>query len=316
MTDSHSSRFSGLAITCLVLLRISIGWHLLYEGLYKVDLARSGQPWSAASYLGNAEGPFAKLFQHLSDSAKSPTQKKFDDEVMQLRWQQDLQRFVRFYDLALSAQESAHGELAYARKQWEKQVTDNAPWLRRLQQYRHDASRNWVSLTSAERKRLEANSSALNGQLGRITTTYHLQLIRLLSAKQLQRGNWMTSAGTVGKINWLVTWGLVLSGFCLLAGLCTRIAATVAAIMLLSFYLAMPPFPGLTATSLGGGHFLYVNNNLIEALATILLAATHSGRVVGIDAVLGKVVDSWRCPLSESSNPQQKSKGSSDAFES
>lgn len=46
----------------LVLLRVLIGWHFLYEGLVKVYLPG----WSAKSYLLGAVGPFKPFFESLA----------------------------------------------------------------------------------------------------------------------------------------------------------------------------------------------------------------------------------------------------------
>ena len=49
----------GLGAVCFALMRIAIGWHFLYEGLWKLM-----QPdgWSCVSYLGAAQGPLAPIF--------------------------------------------------------------------------------------------------------------------------------------------------------------------------------------------------------------------------------------------------------------
>jgi thiosulfate dehydrogenase [quinone] large subunit len=58
--------------TALILLRMAIGWHFLYEGVYKLMLpawSRQGQPlssWSAAGYLRGAQGPASDFFQRLA----------------------------------------------------------------------------------------------------------------------------------------------------------------------------------------------------------------------------------------------------------
>lgn len=50
--------------TFLVLLRVVIGWHFLYEGYLKLTT----ESWSAAGYLTNARGPFAGFFNGLAQS--------------------------------------------------------------------------------------------------------------------------------------------------------------------------------------------------------------------------------------------------------
>jgi thiosulfate dehydrogenase [quinone] large subunit len=62
----------------LVLLRTLIGWHLAYEGYFKLlhpAWSRDGAPierFSSAGYLRNLSGPFAGVFQALADPAWAP----------------------------------------------------------------------------------------------------------------------------------------------------------------------------------------------------------------------------------------------------
>ncbi len=126
------------------------------------------------------------------------------------------------------------------------------------------------------------------------TVTYHEQLAGLLSPVQLERQNPAVVSAT-GAVNWVVMAGLIGCGVCLILGLFGRLAALGAATMLLLFYVAMPPLPGLTASTVGGAHYLYVNNNLIEAMAALVLASTPSSRWVGLDAVVMPVLSFlWR----------------------
>jgi uncharacterized membrane protein YphA (DoxX/SURF4 family) len=92
-------------------------------------------------------------------------------------------------------------------------------------------------------------------------------------------------------IDFATRWGLVIIGGCLLAGLFTRTAAVGGALFLLMLYLAMPPLPWLPPNPRAEGHYLYVNKNLIEMLALLVLATTRSGRWVGLDALWPLV---WR----------------------
>ncbi len=50
------------ALVAIVLLRVLIGWHFLYEGIAKLQ----APAWSAAGYLQQARGPFASLFKSLA----------------------------------------------------------------------------------------------------------------------------------------------------------------------------------------------------------------------------------------------------------
>jgi len=69
MNDSTSTLLSAPQKVCLVVLRIFIGWHFLYEGYFKLILPAWTTDgtclarWSAASYLKEATGPFGHLLQ-------------------------------------------------------------------------------------------------------------------------------------------------------------------------------------------------------------------------------------------------------------
>lgn len=57
--------YSPARLTLLVLLRVAIGWHLMYEGIAKIL-----QPgWSAFGYLMDSKGWFAGFF---NDMAQNP----------------------------------------------------------------------------------------------------------------------------------------------------------------------------------------------------------------------------------------------------
>jgi thiosulfate dehydrogenase [quinone] large subunit len=65
---------TGLQQVALVLLRTVVGWHFVYEGLYKLwapAWSRDGAPlarWTSAGYLRAASGPLADLFHGLAGS--------------------------------------------------------------------------------------------------------------------------------------------------------------------------------------------------------------------------------------------------------
>jgi uncharacterized membrane protein YphA (DoxX/SURF4 family) len=80
-------------------------------------------------------------------------------------------------------------------------------------------------------------------------------------------------------------WGLLIIGMLLLAGLGTRVAAVAGAVMLLSFYLVVPPWPGVPQPP-GPEHSLIINKNLIEVIALLAIAALPTGSWFGLDGIL------------------------------
>ena len=268
----------------LVLLRFAIGWHLLFEGLHKLDTYSTDDPWSARTYLENSEGPFGKYFRGLVD--KEDPQVEFEKEVIAQRWRRHLEHFQQFYNLDMDQRESTEGEFRFAEKRLTKEIFEDPHVSRIYQQYARDITATPGSLTTSEQTRLAENRYLLRNHVARLANDYELQLIGLLTPEQRERGNSVVSAGKIGWVNRLVVWGLILCGGSLILGLFTRLAALAAAAMLLAFYLAMPPFPGLTAATQGLSHYSYVNNNLIEAITLLLLATTNSGHWAGLDALV------------------------------
>jgi len=59
-------KVSPVACVLLVLLRIAIGWHLLYEGWWKINTQTTATPWTAEGYLKNATGPLRTTFRNLT----------------------------------------------------------------------------------------------------------------------------------------------------------------------------------------------------------------------------------------------------------
>jgi uncharacterized membrane protein YphA (DoxX/SURF4 family) len=84
-------------------------------------------------------------------------------------------------------------------------------------------------------------------------------------------------------INFITRWGVTLVGVGLLMGLFTRTSCVVGAGFLLMFYLAMPALPWLPVNPRSEGHYLFINKNLIEMIALLTLATTHSGKWFGLD---------------------------------
>jgi thiosulfate dehydrogenase (quinone) large subunit len=62
MTDQN--KFTSTQVTWLVLLRVAIGWHFLYEGLVKLV----SPSWSPFGYLMDSKGFFAPVFHGLASN--------------------------------------------------------------------------------------------------------------------------------------------------------------------------------------------------------------------------------------------------------
>lgn len=116
-------------MAALVLLRITVGWHILYEGLWKYEQDN----FTADNFLSRASGPLADLYQ--------------DKIVKDFEWRKalnkdwNLEELDRYYNRFLSqvqlddaGRNLAERALA-ARKQNVAQTLDNADNNKLLQEY-------------------------------------------------------------------------------------------------------------------------------------------------------------------------------------
>ena len=78
MSAEPRPNLSSFQQVALVALRTFIGWHFLYEGIYKLRLpgwSPDGQPlaaWTSAGFIKAASGPFARLARVAVDAGLLP----------------------------------------------------------------------------------------------------------------------------------------------------------------------------------------------------------------------------------------------------
>ena len=108
----------------------------------------------------------------------------------------------------------------------------------------------------------------------------------LLSLEQLSRGPVSRPWTGLRISDTLTIAGLTILGAMLIMGLAARWAASLAAVMLFMFYLAMPPWLGVPEIP-GPEHSFIVNKNLIEVVALVAIAALPTGCWFGVDGLLG-----------------------------
>lgn len=108
----------------------------------------------------------------------------------------------------------------------------------------------------------------------------------LLSTDQLHAGPLPEPMTPMRQIDQRTMWGLTIFGLLLMIGLFTRLSALGGAGLLMLFYMAMPPWPGVQEIP-SIEHNLYVNKVFVEALALLAIAALPTGRWFGVDAAIG-----------------------------
>ena len=330
-----------LTYVFLVLLRLAIGWHFLFEGMEKLR----SDSWSSEGYLRESTGPLAPVFHRIAgDSvAERLTPKPIPPNLdlgkaeldpyfppaLEKEWQAWYDRFVSRYGLSDKQKEEAKTRFQTRKAQtvrWmlRDKVTVTIPssftspvtvektvpqWIDIYQKKLDEAEgleetevrKSKGTPQEAEEvakvRTLKEDANRIRATLRRAledqTHEMHEALGALLTDEQWAKGGLLPKRVSPGPLKWgvlgwadfLVPWGLTIIGGCLLLGLFSRTACVAGALMVLSFYLAMPPWPGLPDNPKAEGHYLIINKNLIEMLALLTLATTASGKWAGLDGL-------------------------------
>lgn len=319
MVSSRSYYPGFLAALFLVLLRIAIGWHFLYEGLWKYQ--QYEKPFSAEAYFRASAGPLASYFHRQvpdfdglklleRDGAGLPANLKAS-------WSADLERYAQQYKFDEAQKAKAVEALENA------SATADA-WFRQpdhvdnLKKYADDLAKfrtletdpNAVSyqkeLVAKELRKLNQTRNELLDTIDAWTESLQASWAAL-ATPETKRGlnadhgefaglryDFRKSVADrptepMSRLDWLNTatiYGLMIAGACLILGLFTRLAALWSAGFLALIYLSLPPWPGLPENPLTEGHYLFVSKNLIELIACLAIAALPTHHWVGIDALL------------------------------
>lgn len=278
----------------LVLLRITIGWHFLYQGLAKLD----DPNFSSVGFLGQAKGPLGDMYrEHLLEDWDGRQALDPAPEARQrfaARIDDYLKKFEDHYKPDKDQLKAANQAAAARKAQTDSYLEDNAEdvekylhELERLDKAKQSPSRN----TPFEQKRIWDKQVELQGQakawlaeLDRIYREFQHDLDGVLAEDQRARGIPPTAMSKVQQIDLAVTYGVIAIGGCLLLGLFTRTAGFAGGLFLLSIILAQPDWPGLyPAPHPSVGRSLFVNKEFVEMMAMFALATTHVGRWGGLD---------------------------------
>jgi thiosulfate dehydrogenase [quinone] large subunit len=95
----------------------------------------------------------------------------------------------------------------------------------------------------------------------------------------------------------ITMWGLTIVGALLILGLFTRLASLAGMAFVLMFYLAAPPWIGLSYAIPAEGSYLIVNKNLVEVAALGVIFFTGSGRFAGLDRIVSGLLGRKPRPL-------------------
>ncbi|MEO9594720.1 hypothetical protein [Rhodopirellula bahusiensis] len=288
-----SPRLLGtIAVVMLTLLRLTVGWHFISEG---IDKYQAGN-WSAKPFFANARGPFAGHFRQMVWDYDGTM--RLDVDQTKITWAYYRDQISDHYGFDEKQEAEAHNNYSIAAKQYEQVLQLNANevqefelGLERVEELDGDSVASGVSSLSGQResvrKELSQKIAPVFSQIDAIWENYEIAQNKVASEEQreqrlaypLVRPRLQMMDTSV--IDSIVPYFDMLVGWCLLLGLFTPVAALAAAGFLGSVFLSQyPPVTGPTSS----------NYQLIECMACLVLAATGAGRFAGLDFFLHLII--------------------------
>lgn len=280
---------------------INFDWFTIHEEILKVASEQEGQQhFTSLAYLQASTGPFRGLFRGLAPDIEGlerltgqSAQARIDE-----RYRQIIEHFQSRGHPFSTEQRARLAGVRESLKQSIAATLDDAAFQARLADYKTMLARvrqnaaaagaaYWQERLDTDRKRLDTVGGELLGFVEEPLAELTLQAQSLATVDQMRAGPPPRPKQQTELIDWLVKWGLTVIGLCLMLGLATPLAAAGAALQLAMFYFATPPWPGLPALTTEG-HYLFVNRNLIELIAVLVLMAAPTGRWAGLDFWIGR----------------------------
>jgi uncharacterized membrane protein YphA (DoxX/SURF4 family) len=280
----------------LVLLRITVGWHFYSEGIDK----KAAGDWTAAPFFANAKGPMASDFRQLVWDADGEF--RLNRAAAMQNWAVFREGVANHYGFTEAQKAQAQANYAKAVEQYDWILAENAS---DLEEYALGRERIAKLETDGQEKSVRDGVASLGGQrdtirrewkqkaaptlaeIDAIWANYEVDQNALATAEQGQTSPYYrlikprTERIDTSVIDRFVPYFDIAIGLCLLLGFFTPVAALAAAGFLGSVVLSQyPPATGPTSS----------NYQLIECMACLVLAATGSGRLAGLDYFLHLIV--------------------------
>jgi uncharacterized membrane protein YphA (DoxX/SURF4 family) len=314
-------RIGLLTVAALVALRLGLGCHFLYEGVWKITHA---DEFSAEPFLSQAKGPISGVFYAMipdlyAQSLKPETVKDketgkdkphINAEPIKARWAEirrnmldvlkpgpnaDQETADAYKKFEADSDKILENQKKQLDKYFEKQADDIQAFFGSLDRFENDKEKNQAAPFQKERRwkrmlELRADAKVWIKELEDREQAY-LHLLRdAMSNNQreafdAQPCNWRAwQWPRMTQINFAVTCGLTAIGFCLIVGLFTRLSALGGACFMLFVVMTQPAWPTIFPPDPPiVGHALLINKDFIELLALLVISTTAVGRWGGID---------------------------------
>jgi uncharacterized membrane protein YphA (DoxX/SURF4 family) len=326
----HGFQIGLAGVIALVLLRVTVGWHFLYQGVWKVQTPS----FSASGFLSQAKGPLADHFyalvpdidgtQHLDFETQLAAMKLYaaafaDQYKLDEAQQVAAKRALEIRQAALSDLLSEDGRTADGQKkrQLKEQYSEylhkldllatdkeaaarDMPYARKRiwddQQRLRGQAAGWTKEIDKIWDQLKADlDDVLGGKPDRPLDLRPETLAKLPEASAPNEREPLRAAplppSNLEQVDRLVTYSNMAIGVCLIAGLFTRFSALAGALFLAQIVAAQPDWPGMYPhPHPSAGRSLLVNKEFVEMMALVALAFLPTGRWAGLDHFVHNLV--------------------------
>ncbi len=317
--NKRVNKFSiGLtAVLALVVLRLCLGCHFLYEGLCKII---HRDQFTAEPFLSQAKGPLAGFFyalipdidgrQRLHIVKDDNGKKRVNSDPIAARWnqyRQDLVNYLKPRDETDQAAARAlqkfdsQAEKTYLqfKKSLEAYLAANLEgieaYFAALDRFQQNPEAGQDAPFQKQRRwdrmmELRAQANLWIKEIEAQEASYKKALYESMDEKQREKiaampANWkFWQWDRIEQINFAVTYALTAIGLCLILGLFTRPAALGGALFMCFVVMTQPAWPTIYPPDPPiVGHALLINKDFIEMVALLLIAASGAGRWGGLD---------------------------------
>lgn len=304
-----NARIGWFGVVALVLLRVTVGWHILYEGIWKLEQ----EEFSSDGYLGMASGPFEHYYQY-NVIEDFEGRSRLTPEWHYGKMDALHRKFVEQHDLSPEKQAMAASVLN-ARKNNVQQTLQNPDNVKLINDYfaswdKLNAKKEAVAEGKAgapfEKQRLWEATQKLRNEarpwLAAVAAQHDglkSDLRGLLPTEQ-QDGPLVTDSilEQLQDRDRVVTYACIAIGLCLMIGLFSRLAGLGGFLFLALIVAAKLEWPGYYAPPghPSQGHSLIINKEFVEMIACLVLAAIPTGRWGGLDFFLSRLCGGACCP--------------------
>jgi uncharacterized membrane protein YphA (DoxX/SURF4 family) len=297
-------RIGLVAVAALVALRLALGCHFLYEGVWKIKNAAN---FSAEPFLTGAKGPAAPLFnamlsdpdgrQRLGVERDKDDRTSVNGQFYLAEWKTLKDEVAKKYGLDEEQLKKADHRYGQYEKSLTEYFKEQGPEMvahfGSVDRFAAEQAKGNNGMAFQKKRIFDRNQEYRKAvkvwltDLDGLTKDYHSALWNVLTEKQQAQGRLPIGLTRIDLVNFMVTYGLTAIGLCLMIGLFTEPAALGGAAFMLFVFLTQFPWPSIYPPAPPeAGHALLIDKNVVEMMALLAVAATSAGRWGGLDVFL------------------------------